>query len=124
MKRGGATFLAFFMPSLNTSMEIITPKQIQEWLRIDPETDETTLSMLVSSAIDLVEYKTGRTLRPHCRLNIDTGETETVTPPVPESLKHAIALFVSSHFDDRAGANDEAMVAVDRMCRPFWMARL
>ena len=105
-------------------MEIITPEQIQEWLRIDPDTDEATLNMLVSSAIDMVEYKTGRVLRPYSQLNTVSGAIETITPLVPESLKHAISLFVSAHFDDRAGADDAAMLAVDRLCRPFWLGRL
>lgn len=105
-------------------MEIITPEQIQEWLRIDPDADTATINMLVSSAIDVVEYKTGRVLRPYSQLNAVSGDIETITPTVPESLKHAISLFVSAHFDDRAGADDAAMLAVDRLCRPFWLGRL
>lgn len=105
-------------------MEIITPEQIQEWLRLDPDTDTATLNMLVSSAIDVVEYKTGRILRPYSAVNPVTGASETITPTVPDSLKHAISLFVSAHFDDRAGSDDAAMLAVDRLCRPYWVARL
>lgn len=101
-------------------MEVVTLPQIQEWLRLDPDTDIGTLNLLVSSAIDIVEHETGRTLRPY----VDPLTTLTVTPVVPESLKHAVAVFVSAHFDDRAGSNEAAMKTVKALCLPYRVSRL
>lgn len=96
-------------------MEIISPAQIEEWLRIDPNTDAASLDMLVSSAIDIIEHETGRYLRPY---TVPVTMQEVV-PPVPRALQHAIAVFVSAHFDDRAGSADDAMRTLKRLCAPF-----
>ena len=101
-------------------MNIITEEQLQEWLRLDPDTDLETLKMLVDSAIDVIQHETGRVLRPYS--DILTGET--VAPIVPISLKHAIACFVAAHFSDREGATDSVMTTVRRLCAPFRIARL
>ena len=101
-------------------MEIVTPEQLQEWLRIDPDTDETTLNMLVSSAIDQVEHYTGLALRPYTE--ITTGQN--VVPLVPESLKHAVVVLVHSAFDNRTGSSDDAWRAVRALCAPWRVPRL
>lgn len=101
-------------------MEILTDAQIQEWLRIDSDSDVATIAMLESSAIDIVEYETGLALRPY----INALTSTSVTPLVPASLKHAIALLVGANFDDRAGATQDAMVAMKRLCAPWRVARL
>jgi hypothetical protein len=101
-------------------MKIITEEQLQEWLRLDPNTDIDTLTMLADSAIDVIEHETGRVLLPY--VDILTGQI--VTPIVPQSLKHAIAVFVAAHFSDREGATDSVMTTVRRLCAPFRVARL
>jgi hypothetical protein len=103
-------------------MEVITQDQIEQWLRIDPSADEETVNMLVSAGVDHVEAITGRKVRPYTVTDPDTQVTSTVTPTVPQGLKHAISLFVSAHFDDRAGSNEKAMVAIRNLCQPFWVA--
>lgn len=101
-------------------MNIITEEQINEWLRLDPSTDTETLNILVDSAIDIVQHETGRILLPYT----DPLTQEYVTPVVPQSLKHAIAVFVAAHFSDREGATDTVMTTVRRLCAPFRVARL
>ncbi|KQO06908.1 head-tail connector protein [Sphingomonas sp. Leaf242] len=100
-------------------MNIIEEEQIQEWLRLDPSTDIYTLNMLVDSAIDVIEHHTGRTYLPY-----DDPLLGIVTPAVPTSIKHAIAVFVAAHFADREGATDTVMTTVRRLCAPFRIARL
>jgi hypothetical protein len=95
-------------------MEILKDAEIQEWLRIDSGRDVATISMLESSAIDIVEHETGLILRPFTDV---LGVI--VKPTVPASLKHAIALLVGANFDDRAGATGDAMTAAKRLCAPF-----
>lgn len=95
-------------------MEILTAEEISEWLRLDPDTDQLTLDMLIASAIDIVEHRTGMKLRPYL-----DQDNEIITPAVPMGLKHAIALFVSAHFDDRSGSNEAAMKSIDALCQRY-----
>jgi hypothetical protein len=101
-------------------MDIVTPEDIAEWLRIDPFEDIATVKMLVASAIDIIESETGRVLRPY----VHAISGETIAPPVPESLKHAVAVFVAAHFDDRSGDTAPAMMTLKRLCRPYWVPHL
>jgi hypothetical protein len=101
-------------------MNIVTNEQIAEWLRLDPDTDEATLGLLVDSAIDVISHETGLQLRPF----LDPLTQLPIVPTVPASLKHAIAVFVAAHFSDREGEQDMAMVTIRRLCAPFRVARL
>lgn len=101
-------------------MSIVSPIQLSEWLRIDPNKDIATINMLVSSAVDVIEHETGRKLRTYT----DPDTEQEVIPVVPESLKHAVAIFVSAHFDDRSGDTSAAMVTLRRLCAPFREPRL
>lgn len=101
-------------------MEIVTQEQLEEWLRIDPDTDETTLNMLVSSAIDQIEHHTGLVLRPYT----DPVSLMAVEPLVPASLKHAVAVLVHASFDNRTGSNEDAWRAVKALCAPWRVPRL
>ncbi len=100
--------------------DIVTTEQIAEWLRIDPTADKTTIDLLVASGVDIVSHQTNRILVPH--INVITGEV--VMPIVPAALKHAIAVFVSSHFDDRSGDTSAAMKTISRLCAPYWVPSL
>lgn len=101
-------------------MQILTPEEIAEWVRIDTAQDELTLNMLEAGAIDIVEHHTGLRLLPYT--DIVTGEA--VTPLVPLTLKHAIAVLVHAHYDDRTGADERTMQAVQRLCAPWRVPRL
>lgn len=87
---------------------IITPEELSEWLRLDENTDKLTLDMLVGSALEVIQHE------------LDA----IVVEPAPLSIKHAIAVFVGAHFDDRAGAQDAAMVTIKRLCAPYRTPRL
>lgn len=101
-------------------MELVSKEQLQEWLRLDPDNDLATLEMLASSAVDVIEHETGLRLRSFS----DPITHETVQPFVPVSLKHAIAVFVSGHFNERDGSTDAAILTVKRLCAPFRVPRL
>lgn len=95
-------------------MKILTPEQVQEWVRLDAGQDTATLDMLEAGAIDIVQHRTGLRLLPY----IDADGNEKV-PFVPETLKHAIVLLVHAHYDERTGADDRTMTAVHRLCAPY-----
>ncbi|WP_336869472.1 head-tail connector protein [Sphingomonas sanguinis] len=93
---------------------LITQSELQEWLRIDAGTDPNAIQMLVDSGADIVEHLTSRRIRPYT-----DGDGKLVTPIVPTALKHAIAVHVAAHFDDRAGDTTAAMMTISRLCAPF-----
>lgn len=94
---------------------LVTQEQLEEWLRIDPNSDPATIQMLAESGADVVEHLTGRQLRPF--VDLITGET--VTPTIPAALQHAIAIHVAAHFDDRSGDTNAAMATIVRLCAPY-----
>lgn len=94
---------------------LVSKEQLEEWLRIDQNSDSTTIQMLAESGADIVEHLTGRKLRTY----VDATTGETVTPTVPAALQHAIAIHVAAHFDDRAGDTSAAMVTIVRLCAPY-----
>lgn len=93
-------------------MEFLDPDLVREWCRLDPSVDTATLSLLETSAIECVEHEIGRKLRVH------VIDGEQVTPVVPESIRHALVVFISAHFDNRSGAVDDAIRTVRRLCAP------
>lgn len=94
---------------------LVSQEQLQEWLRIDPNSDAATIQMLADSGADIVEHLTGRKLRPY----FDPTTGETITPVVPAALQHAIAIHVAAHFDDRSGDTSAAMATIVRLCAPY-----
>lgn len=87
---------------------IISTPELQEWLRLDADTDQLTLDMLVASATAVIEHEIGA----------------PIVLPAPIAIKHAVAVFVAAHFDDRAASNETAMVTIRRLCAPFRVPRL
>lgn len=95
------------MGRINNPM-IIFPEELREWLRLDADTDQLTLEMLIGSATAIIEHEVGA----------------TILLPAPVAIKHAVAVFVAAHFDDRAASNDAAMVTIRRLCAPYRVPRL
>lgn len=95
------------MRRINTRM-IISTEELREWLRLDADTDQLTLEMLVASATAVIEHDVGA----------------PINLPAPVAIKHAVAVFVAAHFDDRSASNDAAMVTIRRLCAPYRVPRL
>lgn len=95
-------------------MEILTVELAREWCRLDANVDTSTLEMLESAAIDIIEHELNRPLRPY-----DDAETgAVVTPIITQSIKHAIALYIGAHYDNRDGAVDQAMRTIRALVAP------
>ena len=95
-------------------MEILSPALVREWCRLDAGADDATLDMLESSAIDVIEHDMGVAVRPFT----DAETSAVITPTIPLSVQHAIALFIGAHFNEREGSTDDAMRAIRNLCAP------
>ena len=95
-------------------MEVLSPALVREWCRLDAGADDATLEMLESSAIDVIEHDLGVPVRALA----DDATGVIVQPTIPLSVRHAIALFIGAHFNEREGATEEAMRAIRNLCAP------
>jgi len=58
------------------SFPVVTTAELEAWLRLDPNTDTSTLDMLVTSATEIVEGITNRTIAPaNYRVTTDNRAT-------------------------------------------------
>lgn len=103
-------------------MEILTPDLLQEWVRIDPGFDTSTLDMLEASAIAVIASYTGLRLLPFT--DIVTGITYPAIDPIPQAIKHAIAVYIHAHYDNRTGNPADAMAAIKAIVAPYWTPHL